>query len=290
MSAEAVPARDRLLLALLIAATLHVLLVFGITFDAWRSSQTRHQVEVVLVQTPDRRPRQAEHIAQADQRGSGARAQRDASSGALSALPQIRADAAPAPARPDAGRERLVTPAIATSESSRRVVDRRGERQNKEDVTETEQALARLNQELVRLRADLDVQRQKSARNPRVRRLDAVSARASVHAAYLAEWRRRVETVGNRYYPQASLRYGIYGSLEMLVTVRSDGELEAIEILNSSGYAVLDEAAVRIVRLAAPFPPFSDALRETTDKLEILRTWQFEQNALSSNRVRADGS
>ena len=99
-----------------------------------------------------------------------------------------------------------------------------------------------------------------------------------------------METVGNQYYPQASLRYGIYGSLQMLVTVRSDGQLEAIEILTSSGYAVLDEAAVRIVRLAAPFPPFSDALRETTDKLEILRTWQFEQNALSSNQAREDGS
>lgn len=289
MSAAAVPARDRLLLAMFIAATLHVLFIFGANFDAWRSSQTRHQVEVTLVQTPDRRPQQAEHIAQADQRGSGSQAQRDLSSGDLSALPQMRADAALARARPDAGRERLAAPAITTSESSRRVVDRRGEQQNKEDVTEAERELARLNQEVARLQADLDTQRQKFARNPRVRRLDAVAAKASLDAAYLADWRRRVETVGNQYYPQASLRYGIYGSLQMLVTVRSDGQLEAIEILNSSGYAVLDEAAVRIVRLAAPFPPFSDALRETTDKLEILRTWQFEQNALSSNQAREDG-
>ena len=286
MSAAAVPARDRLLLAMFIGATLHVLLIFGVTFDVWRSSQTRHQVEVTLVQNPGRRPQQAEHIAQADQRGSGSRAPRDVSSGDLSALPQTPAAAALAPAAPDPGREHLAAPAITATESSRRVVDRRGEQQNEEDVTETERELARLNQELTRLQADLDTQRQKSAREPRVRRLDAVSARAAVDAAYLADWRRRVETIGNQYYPQASLRYGIYGSLDMLVTVRSDGGLEAIEILSSSGYAVLDEAAVRIVRLAAPFPPFSDALRETTDKLEILRTWQFEQNALSSNQAR----
>ena len=96
--------------------------------------------------------------------------------------------------------------------------------------------------------------------------------------------RRRVETVGNQYYPEASLRYGIYGSLQMLVSVRSSGELEDIRILQSSGHAVLDEAAIRIVRMAAPFSPFPDELLATTDKLEILRTWQFEQNALSSNQ------
>jgi protein TonB len=109
-----------------------------------------------------------------------------------------------------------------------------------------------------------------------------VSARAAEDAAYLAEWRQRVEEVGNQYYPQASLRYGIFGDLRMLVTVRSDGQLEDVRILESSGFAVLDEAAIRIVRLAAPFPPFPEALAASTDKLEIVRRWQFEQNPLSS--------
>ncbi len=84
-------------------------------------------------------------------------------------------------------------------------------------------------------------------------------------------------------YPEASLRYGISGSLSMLVTIRSNGQLEDIRILKPSGPAVLDEAAIRIVRMAAPFPPFPKELRATTDKLEIVRTWQFEQNPLSSN-------
>jgi protein TonB len=88
--------------------------------------------------------------------------------------------------------------------------------------------------------------------------------------------------VGNQYYPEASLRYGIYGSLRLLVTVRSDGELEDIRVLKPSGQAVLDEAAIRILRMAAPFPPFPEELRATTDKLEIVRTWQFEENPLTS--------
>ena len=89
--------------------------------------------------------------------------------------------------------------------------------------------------------------------------------------------------MGNKYYPEASLRYGIYGSLRLLVTIRADGSLEGIRILSSSGYAVLDEAAIKIVRLTAPFAPFPAELKATTDKLEIIRTWQFQENQLSSD-------
>lgn len=285
MQTNAVVSNDRLALCALIAAALHVLLILGISFDALRPSDARHQVEVTLVQNPGIRPNRADHIAQADQQGSGSEALRDRASGSLSALPQPMSAAQLEPVADSQGRERLASPSVTALDSLRKVVDRRGEQDNFEDLPEAEKELARLNQELARLRADLDAQRQQYSRNPRIRRLDAVSARAAADAAYLADWRRRVETVGNQYYPEASLRYGIYGSLKMLVTIRADGSLEGIDILKSSGYAVLDEAAVRIVRLAAPFSPFPEALRDTTDKLEILRTWQFEQNPLSSNNA-----
>jgi protein TonB len=109
-----------------------------------------------------------------------------------------------------------------------------------------------------------------------------MSARAAIDAAYLHNWRTRVEAVGNRYYPVASSRYGIYGDLRLLVAIRYDGQIDNIEILSSSGHAVLDEAAIRIVRMAAPFDPFPPELRATTDMLEIIRTWKFRQNRLSS--------
>jgi protein TonB len=68
----------------------------------------------------------------------------------------------------------------------------------------------------------------------------------------------------------------------MLVVIRRDGSLEDIQILSSSGYAVLDEAAITIVRMAAPYSPFPPELRATADKLEIVRTWHFRENPLSS--------
>jgi protein TonB len=39
---------------------------------------------------------------------------------------------------------------------------------------------------------------------------------------------------------------------------------------------VLDQAAMRIVHLAAPYAPFTGDLAEF-DRLEIIRTWRFER-------------
>ncbi|GAB5412705.1 MAG: energy transducer TonB [Congregibacter sp.] len=286
VTGDATGGNDRLMFAILIASALHVLVIFGIRFDAWRTEQMNRQVEVTLVQQTSKRPVEAQHIAQTDQTGSGREAQRERPTGADGARAQPLPPQAPSQRQliNNAGRERLAAPAVTSTQANRAVVDRRGERSNGEDLPEADRELARLREELARLEANLDVQRRADSTQPRVRRLDAVSARAAVDAAYLADWRRRVEAVGNQYYPEASLRYGIYGSLRMLVSVSSDGTLEGIRILESSGYAVLDEAAVRIVQTAAPFAPFPDELRATTDTLEILRTWQFEQNALSSQQ------
>ena len=64
-----------------------------------------------------------------------------------------------------------------------------------------------------------------------------------------------------------------------MVAILPDGSLKEVELLESSGHQVLDDAAVRIVRLSAPYAPFPDELRRSTDVLEIIRTWQFRKNS-----------
>ena len=71
--------------------------------------------------------------------------------------------------------------------------------------------------------------------------------------------------------------------VRLLVVILQDGSLEEVKVLSSSGFAVLDEAAIKVVRMAAPFAPFPAELRATTDKLEIVRTWQYLENELSSD-------
>ena len=136
---------------------------------------------------------------------------------------------------------------------------------------------------LASLEARLQDQTQAYADMPRVKRLTTVATKESADAAYLHKFLRRLEAVGNKYYPEASVRYGLYGSLRLLVVIRHDGALEDVRVLSTSGYAVLDEAAIKTVRMAAPFAPFPAELRATTDRLEIIRTWHFEENRLSSN-------
>jgi protein TonB len=140
-----------------------------------------------------------------------------------------------------------------------------------------------LSQDIASIEARLDEESANDARGPRIRRLTSVSARRTVDAYYLQAWRRKVESIGNINYPHEARERQLYGSLRMLVSISADGELKDVQILESSGYPVLDDAAIRIVRLAAPFAPFPPEMRQDTDVLEIIRTWQFRKNRYSSS-------
>ena len=67
------------------------------------------------------------------------------------------------------------------------------------------------------------------------------------------------------------------------MVVNADGTVSEVNLLQSSGYPVLDDAAMRIVHLAAPFAPLPETIRKDTDVLHIIRTWQFRtDNQLTS--------
>ena len=133
------------------------------------------------------------------------------------------------------------------------------------------------------LQAQLDLQRQAYAMRPRKYTISSASTRFSEDAEYLDGWRRRIEAVGNLNYPEEARRHRIYGSLRMVVSLSPDGRVRNIKILQSSGHPILDQAAMQIVGLAAPFAPFPESLRGKADVLEIVRTWRFhEGNAFTS--------
>lgn len=108
------------------------------------------------------------------------------------------------------------------------------------------------------------------------------STTAADHAAYVEAWRKRIESLGTRYYPDEA-RGQLYGSLQLTVYIQRDGELVRIEIDRPSEHAVLNQAAQRIVRLAAPFPPLPEAVAEQTDVLAITRTWHFTRDQLQTS-------
>jgi protein TonB len=128
--------------------------------------------------------------------------------------------------------------------------------------------------EIARLTAELERKTQAYAKMPKRKAISA-STKEYKYAAYLDAWRRKVERIGNLNYPDQAKRDSLYGNLVLHVAVRADGSVERIRVLHSSGHKILDDAAVRIVRMSAPFSPFPDEIRKETDILDITRTWQF---------------
>ncbi len=276
----------RMQFAIALAAAVHLSFILGLSFEGEQQSSYTPQLEVTLATrvTTDA-PDTAKLLAAADQLGSGDKSDHnEITSREIAPNAQTRVDQNASRAIPEREQQRYASPATATAAASQTYITKRPEAeiQLQDPAVGTNPEIDRLSQELASLEARLDEQSHAYSTMPRVRRLTSASAKRAVDAAYLLQWRQRVEAVGNKYYPEASERYSIYGSLRLLVVIRRDGSLESIKILSSSGHALLDEAAIKIVRMAAPFAPFPAELQATTDKLEIIRTWQFRQNRLSS--------
>jgi len=130
--------------------------------------------------------------------------------------------------------------------------------------------------EMDRLEAQIAKQQDEYQKRPKRRFIGARSKEAS-DAMYLEAWRQKVERVGNMNYPAAARDQKIYGQLRMTVSIKSDGSVENIEINKSSGSKVLDDAAINIVKLAAPYATFPPEMKRNTDILGITRTWTFTQ-------------
>ena len=271
--------------ALALALAVHAALILTISFSASTPmAYSTPQIEVTLANRPSATsPQDARQIAQANQEGSGDEAEISQISrrNILPFVQHTQQQLLIQVQQEQLAQQRdvLTTTARAVHTQTREPTEHAQQEFSLQGISPE---VDRLSEELASLQAELDQQTSNYADRPRVRRLTAASAKKSADAAYLLDWQQRLETVGNHYYPQASVRYGIYGSLRMLVVIQQDGSLEDIQILSSSGYAVLDEAAITIVRRAAPYSPFPPELRATADKLEIVRTWHFRENPLSS--------
>jgi protein TonB len=107
--------------------------------------------------------------------------------------------------------------------------------------------------------------------------------RESAIAAYLDGWKRRIERVGTLNFPNEARRSGLSGNPVVEVAIRADGSLEQAVVRRSSGHRELDNAALGIVAVAAPFDPFPTAMRERYPVLRFAYEWQFLNGRLGSN-------
>ena len=104
-------------------------------------------------------------------------------------------------------------------------------------------------------------------------------------AQYVEDWRNKVERVGTLNYPEAA-KGKLFGSLILSVTIRSDGTVDKVIIDRPSGHRILDEAARRIVQMAAPYAAFPPDIRRDFEILEITRTLTFTNSNLLDAKSR----
>ncbi|WP_409524084.1 energy transducer TonB [Nitrincola sp. MINF-07-Sa-05] len=309
------PGLNRFGFNLFIALAAHGLLILSVGFTLPEPTATDHTLDITLAQyAAEEAPENADFFAQLDQLGSGeseevvapsAREEAPLESEETSEQSplEIPADPIPEPEpiepvpipeplpepdpepEPDpvpveqTGTETLVTSTSEQPEQVQDQVELEPASTPPPTVSGGSTSLLARSMEIASLQAQLQMEQQNLAKRPRVRRLTAASTMRHDDAMYLDNWRRRIESIGNLNYPDEARRNNQHGSLRLLVSIQPDGSVQNIEVLQSSGYQVLDDAAVRIVQLAAPFQPFTVEMRKNTDVLEIIRTWKFEKRA-----------
>lgn len=280
-SSAGVRPADRLGFTLFLAAAVHLALLLGVSFALPEPDMVSKTLDVTLASFKSaEKPKQADFLAQHDQQGSGSLEHKATpKTTELAPFQDSEIRRVEPPARPKASpppQPAKAAVATRTPQPQKTTAKAEPPRPPQPAQPAPEFDSSQLSSEIASLEAQLSHERQLYAKRPRIHRLNAASTMRDKGAWYKEEWRRKVERVGNLNYPDAARRERIYGSLRLLVAINRDGTLREVQVLESSGQPILDQAALRIVRMSAPFAPFSGDLSDV-DVLEIIRTWRFER-------------
>lgn len=268
---------QRLVATLVLSLLLHGMLVLGLGFTLDDAAPVLPTLDVILTEAESPlTQKQADFLAQASNQGGGEHDKtnrpRDNQAGQVA---QAESGVAPRPLRAQ-------SPAPSPPPTARVVGSTRGETLAPlpETAVQTEQTPLPPGQEridrdlaMARLAAEIHLQSERYAKRPK-RKFVSASTQEYAYAGYLRAWVDRVERVGNLNYPDEARRRRLAGTLVISVAIRRDGSVERTEIIRSSGIRLLDDAGLRIARLAEPYPPLPRT-DENIDILHVTRTWNF---------------
>lgn len=273
----AINENQRLGATMVLSLLVHAVLLLGVGFAVENAAPVMPTLDVILTQTSSAlTPKQADFLAQASNQGGGEHDRstrpRDTRSGPL---PQASDGIAPrtlraqSPSPQPAPQARVVTSArgsdVAPVARSTPLPSTRPLPPGAEKI-EHDMAMARL-------AAEIHLRSERYAKRPK-RKFVSASTQEYAWAGYLRSWVDRVERIGNLNYPDEARRRRLAGQVVISVAIRRDGSVERSEIVQSSGSAVLDDSALRIAKLAEPYPPLPST-DEDPDILHVTRTWQF---------------
>ncbi len=267
---------ERLQVTLLFSVIMHAIVILGVTFTSEDPAARIPALDVVLVTTQTKdKPKQADFLANATRAGGGehdfAQRPRENLSGGL---PKDAEGIAPIQTRQSIPNPNLrPTPVISGSSAEFSVNTDTPTPDTDQKPLPTARDLMERSLEMAKLAAEIDRRKEEYAKRPK-RKFISASTREYAYAAYMRAWVARVERIGNVNFPAEARERRLDGELVLTVAVKRDGSVESIEIIQSSGHALLDDAATQIVRHSEPFGQLPRT-QESIDVLHITRTWQF---------------
>jgi len=276
---------DRLGVTLLFSLIAHGVLALGLTFEYERTAPSLPALDVILVQSASgQKPEKADFLAQAHNTGGGEHDKAVRPSEPVSSpvntpeagiAPRPMQASAPKP-QPPSERELL------TQQRAKFSVTTQSETPEQPPLPQpTARDVLEKKLEMARLTTEIQRESEAYAKRPKKKYISA-STKEYAYAAYMAAWVARVERIGNLNYPDDARRQQVHGDLVLTVALHKDGTIKSIDVIQSSHHSILDDAAIRIVKLAAPFPPVPT--EEGVDELYITRTWQFLPGDILRNK------
>ncbi|MEE9492151.1 MAG: TonB family protein [Gammaproteobacteria bacterium] len=267
---------DRLAWTLLIAAAAHAVIILGVTFNPLEFADEHNlmptlDITLIRKKTSAPPPDDADYFAESNQEGGGNTREKT--------VPQeetTQASSSP----PVATSEAVKTQIIARKNITDAALPEKTPLPEEPQTPEVS-ASEMINRSLEMLSLNQQINQSRKIYSDRPRQKNITSrTRELKYAAYMQNWVSKVERVGDLNYPDSAKRQKLSGSLIVDVGIFPDGSIKDIRVVRPSGHKILDDAAVRIVRLAAPFATFPDNIREEFDELHIIRTWVFSSNQL----------
>ena len=270
---------DRLSLTFCLALLFHALIILGIVFAPEDKINPRYEsMEIVLVQQSSEPAKEADVLAQANLRGGGDVSEKFTPASPLPFLPPEDQTEVAAPVETEitepgpAPAQEVVEHLAVEVEKTSAALEESPVKPEPNHPSASE--LLSNSLRMAALISEVKRKLETKAKRPK-RTFISASTREYKYAAYMEAWRAKVERVGNLNYPEEARKRKISGQLVLDVALNPDGKINQITVRRSSGHKVLDDAAIRIVELAAPYAPFPEAIRAETDVLHITRTWQF---------------
>ena len=268
---------DTLLVCIFFASIIHTALILGVNFSKPKTDKTSKSIEITLVTNEAKKaPKKAEFLAQSNQIGAGKKldkptpaAQKIASSGTHRKQP---------PRQKVVKQQSVKRQQILTQKTAEQKIQLTEKTKETSEKSKPKLSMDALRRQVSELGAKIRYQKPSSDQN-RIKFVNSVSAHKYLAAQYITDWQRKIESTGNLNYPAIAKRPGFSSSLTLDVGVKPDGSLYSLRIRKSSGYPALDEAAKRIVRVSAPFPPLPKALLQELDVLVITRVWKFSDES-----------